>query len=248
MSATNKTTNYDLPQYVSTDVPSYLGDFNSTMLKIDNAIKGVDNKATSAESAVATANANASEALESAQSASTKADTAQATATQAQSTANSANSTAGTAKSTADTAKSTAENAEQTAEQANTNVNSLSSEIDNWISSNIKPSSDATVTVSQMNFNKKLKLLNLYGDCDMNSNPQIRKIVGTLPENIRPKTDITIYAGCSLNFQGSGWQTRAFKIKSTGEIVMPDLDASSNITGARWNVMLYTSDDRWNIQ
>lgn len=40
MSSTNKTTNYELSQYIGSDKPSYLGDYNSDMLKIDTAIKG----------------------------------------------------------------------------------------------------------------------------------------------------------------------------------------------------------------
>lgn len=39
MASTNKTVNYDLSQYIGTDKPTYLGDYNSDMLKIDNAIK-----------------------------------------------------------------------------------------------------------------------------------------------------------------------------------------------------------------
>lgn len=38
MSATNHTTNYNLPQYVSTDKPTYLVDFNTAMRDIDTAI------------------------------------------------------------------------------------------------------------------------------------------------------------------------------------------------------------------
>lgn len=41
MASTNKTTNYELSQYVGTDKPTYLGDYNSDMLKIDSAIHGV---------------------------------------------------------------------------------------------------------------------------------------------------------------------------------------------------------------
>ena len=122
MSATNQTPNYGLPQYIGTDVPSYLGDFNKAMLDIDTAIKGVDNKATSAESSVATANANASEALEIAGTASTKADTAQATATSGQATATQAKNTAETAQSTAETAQATATQAKNTATQAQSDV------------------------------------------------------------------------------------------------------------------------------
>lgn len=40
MSATNRTTNYDLPIYAGTDRPTYLGDWNSTMTKIDAGITG----------------------------------------------------------------------------------------------------------------------------------------------------------------------------------------------------------------
>ena len=45
MSATNSTPNYDLPQYVATDKPTYLGDFNKAMLDIDTNMKTIDNKA-----------------------------------------------------------------------------------------------------------------------------------------------------------------------------------------------------------
>ena len=38
MSATNHTSNYNLPQYVSTDKPTYLVDFNGAMRDIDTAI------------------------------------------------------------------------------------------------------------------------------------------------------------------------------------------------------------------
>ena len=38
MSSTNKTTNYELSQYIGTDKPTYLGDYNSDMSKIDTAV------------------------------------------------------------------------------------------------------------------------------------------------------------------------------------------------------------------
>ena len=41
MSATNKTTYYDLPIFIGTDVPSWLGDWNDTMNGIDGAINSV---------------------------------------------------------------------------------------------------------------------------------------------------------------------------------------------------------------
>lgn len=64
MSATNVTTHYSLPQYVATDHPKYLTDFNETMLAIDNqmytnatAAATADGKAVAAQN---TADANTS--------------------------------------------------------------------------------------------------------------------------------------------------------------------------------------------
>ena len=59
MSATNKTTYLDLPQFIGTDVPSWLGDFNGAMEKIDTGYNNVDIKAGKAAS---TANSASSKA------------------------------------------------------------------------------------------------------------------------------------------------------------------------------------------
>ncbi len=55
MSSTNKTTNIELSQYIATDKPTYLVDYNGDMLKIDNAI-GAD------RTAIATAQSTANTA------------------------------------------------------------------------------------------------------------------------------------------------------------------------------------------
>lgn len=57
MASTNKTTNFELPQWISTDKPTFEGDLNSAFLTIDNTMES--NK-TTAE----TGNANANSALE----------------------------------------------------------------------------------------------------------------------------------------------------------------------------------------
>lgn len=46
MASTNKTTNYQLPQWVGTDHPSFLEDFNPAFQKIDETLKAIDEKAT----------------------------------------------------------------------------------------------------------------------------------------------------------------------------------------------------------
>ena len=57
MGYTNKTSHYDLPQWIAGDKPSWLGDVNTAMLNIDTAIAGADASANAAESSAAAANA-----------------------------------------------------------------------------------------------------------------------------------------------------------------------------------------------
>ena len=52
MSSTNKTEHYNLPQFIGSDIPTWLGDFNSAMTAIDN---GINAAATSASRAATTA-------------------------------------------------------------------------------------------------------------------------------------------------------------------------------------------------
>lgn len=62
MSSTNKTTNYNLSQYIGTDKPTYLGDYNSDMLKIDTQLKANADSASNASSTAGAAQAVASDA------------------------------------------------------------------------------------------------------------------------------------------------------------------------------------------
>ena len=55
MGYTNKTSHYDLPQWIAGDKPSWLGDVNTAMLNIDTAIAGADASAGAAESSAAAA-------------------------------------------------------------------------------------------------------------------------------------------------------------------------------------------------
>lgn len=52
--STNKTTHYNLSQYVASDKPTYLVDYNSDMLAIDTAIYNAMSKATNNETAIGT--------------------------------------------------------------------------------------------------------------------------------------------------------------------------------------------------
>ena len=88
MASTNKTTNYELSQYVGTDKPTYLGDYNGDMLKIDTGMKSnaddivsVNTLATTAKNTADTAQANAGTALTNSVNAKNTADSALAKAT-----------------------------------------------------------------------------------------------------------------------------------------------------------------------
>ena len=89
MSSTNKTTHYELSQYVSSDKPTYLSDYNGDMLKIDTGINAAKTTADSASTA-------AGAAQTAAENADTKAGTAITNASTAQTTANTAISNIGT--------------------------------------------------------------------------------------------------------------------------------------------------------
>ena len=118
MGHTNSTPNYNLPQFIGTDKPTFLGDINGAFLAIDSAIAGVAADADSAASVANTAASTASGAVETANTAASTAASAASTATAAQSTANTAADTANNAQSTAVLAKSTADSATATATTA----------------------------------------------------------------------------------------------------------------------------------
>lgn len=89
MASTNKTTHYELSQYVSSDKPTYLVDYNGDMAKIDTGINAAKTTADTAS----TAATNAQTAAEGAQ---TTANTAVTNAATAQTTADGANTKIGT--------------------------------------------------------------------------------------------------------------------------------------------------------
>lgn len=77
MASTNKTTHYELSQYVGSDKPTYLGDYNTDMSKIDAAINSAKTTADSASTAATNAQTAAETAQTTANTAITNAATAQ---------------------------------------------------------------------------------------------------------------------------------------------------------------------------
>ena len=98
------TTYYQLPQFNSSDKPTWLGDINGAMLAIDSAIHDAAADATQASETATSALAALNGALERAQQADTKATQALSTANAASDTATAAAATAAQAQSDAATA------------------------------------------------------------------------------------------------------------------------------------------------
>ena len=66
MAHTNSTTNYNLPQFISTDKPAWLSDVNGAMSDIDTAIHNAATDAATADGKADTAISDASDALDAA--------------------------------------------------------------------------------------------------------------------------------------------------------------------------------------
>ena len=62
MSSTNKTEHYSLPQFIGSDIPTWLGDFNSAMTAIDSGINAAATSASGAATDAATAQKSANDA------------------------------------------------------------------------------------------------------------------------------------------------------------------------------------------
>ena len=117
MASTNKTTNYQLSQFLGTDKPAWLSDYNTDMNKIDSGMKENADSATAAIGAANSATTNIGDMT--ALTTEVKTDLVGAV--------NEVNVKATTAQNTATTASSTATTAQTTANQASTKVNELAS-------------------------------------------------------------------------------------------------------------------------
>ena len=125
MAHTNHTTNYELPQFVAGDKPTWLGDVNGAMSAIDTAIAGVAVTASGADSKADSAISTANAASGTASDAATLANTANTNASSALTTAGNAATAASAAQSTADGAVTTANAASTKADGVDTKVGAL---------------------------------------------------------------------------------------------------------------------------
>lgn len=148
MGATNHTANYDLPQWIGTDKPTFLGDLNDAFLKIDTGMK-------TNQSEISGAVSDAGNAL--------------AKATSAEQGVNTLTPLVNTASENASQALTTANNAASTANTANTNANAANTRLNtfDWSASKaLTQPAGTTWEGFEINYsrNSGLYLLNLHGE------------------------------------------------------------------------------------
>ena len=188
MSSTNKTTYYDLSQYIGTDKPTYLGDYNSDMSKIDAGIHSAEDKATTASQSAGSAVTRVTQVEKTVQEHTQSITLLQGQMTQVTDVANTANTKADNATTKANDAQSTANNALLIANNAKTGVDSA-----NWITRVVIANVgnvDKQITIS---YNPLLKVLNFYGNVSFNTktNLSINDLLFTIPSDIMSMINLT---------------------------------------------------------
>lgn len=223
MSSTNKTTNYQLSQYIGTDKPTYLGDYNSDMQKIDAGIKAAKDAGSTATSTAA--------------SAESKAEAAQATAGEAAASANAAQGTADDAKTIAQSAQSTATGAAGNASSALTKAQTAENAVSDITNKNIWTSASGIGNKGitnyasgdfNANYNEFSKLLNIYGEVEVTAGTTVPSAttLATLPQTIMNKIgrltqNRTIQAALMFSEASGAAITTSFQLTTDGRIVTP---------------------------
>ena len=184
MASTNKTPNIQLSQFIGTDKPSWLSDYNSDMLKIDTAVAGSD-------TGVSEAKATANNALSVANQANSKSDTNT-------SSISTINGQIQTINNNITTVEGIANNATTLANNANQGITNINNGF-NWTHITFSNPNSALFTGYTITgrYNKQLGLLSLFGRIQISTGNLPRgTVICTLPEAIRPNETKVIYLFC----------------------------------------------------
>lgn len=226
MGSTNKTTVYNLPQWIGTDKPTFLGDLNDAFLKID---EGMSENKGSSTSAIA------------------QAEEAVHNSTVALSKANSVENTAKQANTNANNAITIANNVSDKVDNIEKNVNAQEIYINNaknWVAGNITSKrNDIVIKGGFTNYNNGLSLFNLALRCSVTglvitSGTLLFQISGIpFPNN----NDRTIYAGASCRANDGSLISIDLGIKKDGTIYAASDSANLTITSIAVQLMVCTA-------
>lgn len=195
MSSTNKTTYYDLSQYIGTDKPTYLGDYNSDMSKIDGAIHEVQETATTANQTAGSTEAKVTQVTENVESLKGRVGVLEGNVSNLQDKDTTQDTAINGAKQTAESANTTANNALQTANSANVKVDSA--KFNGW-KNLTNAHSNLNVSDAKIMFNRQLNLFALDINISTSTGLTQSDIAFKLPIDIPKPTKPTYLDYCCI--------------------------------------------------
>lgn len=222
MSSTNKTPNYNLSQYIGTDKPTYLGDYNGDMLKIDTQLKANADSASNATAAAGTAQAVAEQASQSVQSLNDSV------------TANSADIASLKTKnaqqdSSIQNASNTASSALNKANQNEHNITEINTR-NQWMQgTNIHNTGLPNYSKGSWNcsYNRLSGLLNINGQIELSQGSTIAgdSRIATIPDNIMRLIDLTgerkLWSSLFVTRADNSLEVQNLTLDQTGKISLP---------------------------
>lgn len=181
MSSTNKTTYYNLSQYIGTDKPTYLQDYNGDMSKIDQAIHNVNGVATTANQTAGSAEAKAEQANTNVTALQGRVGAVEGSVANLKEKDTTQDSEINNAKKLANEANTTANNAMQNANNANVKIDGA--KFSGWNTcTNIN--GNITANSAKVMFNRQLNMIALDFDLSTQVSITNNDILMKLPSNI----------------------------------------------------------------
>lgn len=213
MSSTNKTTYYHLSQYIGTDKPTYLGDYNSDMSKIDAGIHQVQETATTANQTAGSAEAKVTQVT-------TVANQNSEDISDLQSSVSSINSSNVTRDSNISKAQASATTANDRATDAQKSVTRLSNNVSLW--EEITGSSGGVIA----HVNRTLHII-VFNAIIGGTGDSSRRILFNIP-NISPAKDVEFIGNVVDNSNSvSTLAIEGFKLKTNGDVVFNDANSAT---------------------
>lgn len=199
MSSTNKTTYYNLSQYIGTDKPTYLQDYNNDMSKIDKAIHDVNDSATTANQTAGSAEAKAEQANTNVTALQGRVGAVEGSVSNLQDKDTAQDSEINNAKKLANEANTTANNAMQNANNANVKIDGA--KFSGWTTcTNIN--NNITANSAKVMYNKQLNMIAF----DINVSTQVsignNDILMKLPSNIPVPSKTIVLNRIMINCAG----------------------------------------------
>ena len=233
MSSTNKTPNYNLSQYVGTDKPTYLGDYNGDMLKIDTQMKANADAATTAESSAGEAVAKATMVQNSVEALSNRVGTVETSVTSQGQTITQLTNNVNTLVQDNKTNKS--------------NITNLQSELqkNTFTALTISGTSGPNVNAS---YNEFLKILNIYGNDSISGGTTARRVLFHI-DGYSAQSDRLIRTGLFGVISDTGLEGIMIDctIKKNGDVVFNDTSASMPYVLYSWSCNLMLNTSEWGI-